>query len=92
MATAILCNIHGRVQGVGYRAWTIKNAQKLGLTGWARNRTDGTVEALFCGEEEPVEEMIQRCHEGPLAARVQKVERKLADIPPPRDFTQLPTE
>lgn len=88
MSTVIQCSIHGRVQGVGFRAWTVKTAKKLGLTGWVRNCDDGTVEAVFCGEEEAVEAMIAQCQHGPLAAKVTQVERKLADIPPPADFTQ----
>lgn len=92
MATAIQCIISGRVQGVGYRAWAMRNAQQRGLTGWVRNRSDHTVEALFCGEEEAVEAMIAACKDGPLSAQVSTIERKLADIPPPADFTQRPTE
>ncbi len=92
MSTAIHCTIHGRVQGVGYRSWTVKNAQKLGLTGWVKNTRDGTVEALFCGDNAAVEAMIEGCESGPLAAKVTKVERKLCDIPPPGDFKQLPTD
>jgi len=65
--------ISGRVQGVGYRAWTVGNARDLGLTGWVRNRRDGSVEALFQGEASRLEEMLQRCQDGPLAARVTEV-------------------
>lgn len=91
MATVIQCVIHGRVQGVGYRAWTVRNARKLGLTGWVRNTHDGTVEALFAGDPTAVEAMIEGCNDGPLAAKVSKVERKLSDRPPPPTFVQLPT-
>lgn len=84
--------ITGRVQGVGYRSWTVKNAQKLGLTGWVRNRDDGTVEAVFHGPESKVEAMLKECESGPLAAKVANVERKLFDAPPPVDFKQRPTE
>ncbi len=91
MATVIHCTIHGHVQGVGYRAWTVRNARKLGLTGWVRNTHDNTVEALFCGETAAVEAMIEGCQDGPLAARVVKLERRLADTPAPATFTQLPT-
>lgn len=93
--TTQLCvhaTIHGRVQGVGYRAWTEKNAIRRGLTGWVRNRTDGTVEAVFCGEEQAVENMLKDCETGPLSARVSHVERKMPDSPPPASFRQLPTE
>nr|GMC46298.1 acylphosphatase-like isoform X1 [Ipomoea batatas]GMC56574.1 acylphosphatase-like isoform X1 [Ipomoea batatas] len=62
--------IKGRVQGVFYRDWTVENAKELGLKGWVRNRRDGTVEALFSGSPEKVEEMEQRCRRGPPAAMV----------------------
>ncbi len=66
--------IHGRVQGVGYRAWAQAQAEKLGLQGWVRNRTDGTVEALAVGSHEQVEQFIHTCHEGPAHASVSGVE------------------
>jgi acylphosphatase len=88
----VQATIHGKVQGVGYRNWTVQNAQTRGLSGWVRNRTDGTVEALFCGDESRVEDMLHACKTGPMAARVSQVERKMPDIPPPAGFTQRPTE
>jgi len=66
--------IRGRVQGVGYRAWTEYTALDLGLEGWVRNRRDGTVEALFAGPQEAVDEMLETCHQGPPGARVEIVE------------------
>jgi acylphosphatase len=66
--------IHGRVQGVGYRAWMSANARQLGLNGWVRNRADGTVEAAIAGNTATIEAMIAACHDGPLAARVTQVE------------------
>ena len=65
---ALLVRIHGRVQGVWYRAWTQQEALKLNLTGWVRNRRDGTVEAVFAGPRIQVEAMIKVCHEGPPLA------------------------
>ncbi|XVE96623.1 hypothetical protein REPUB_Repub02eG0238600 [Reevesia pubescens] len=62
--------IKGRVQGVFYRNWTIENATQLGLKGWVRNRRDGSVEALFSGSLDSVQEMEQRCRRGPPAAMV----------------------
>jgi acylphosphatase len=62
--------ISGRVQGVGYRAWAMQTASRLGLRGWVRNRADGTVEALVSGEDEAVMAMIEACRQGPFAARV----------------------
>jgi len=65
--------ITGRVQGVGYRAWAIVAAERLGLRGWVRNRGDGSVEALVIGGEDAVAAMIEACWKGPLAARVTEV-------------------
>lgn len=65
--------IIGRVQGVGYRAWTEREAVKCGLGGWVRNRRDGTVEAEFDGPAEIVADMIAACRQGPPAADVSEV-------------------
>jgi len=70
--------IAGRVQGVGYRAWATRIAAGLGLRGWVRNRSDGTVEMLVTGPEDPVAAMIEAAHQGPPAARVSEV-RVFAD-------------
>lgn len=70
----IVCvRIEGRVQGVSYRAWTQEVAGVLGLSGWVRNRADGTVEALFAGPAEAVGAMLERCRKGPFASRVTAV-------------------
>ncbi|KAI4349116.1 hypothetical protein L6164_009752 [Bauhinia variegata] len=66
--------IKGRVQGVWYRNWTIDNATQIGLKGWVRNRKDGSVEALFSGSPEAVQEMEQRCRRGPPDAVVTGLE------------------
>ncbi len=67
---ARLVRISGRVQGVGYRAWTEREARTRGLSGWVRNRQDGTVEALFVGGELAVAAMIEACRKGPRFAEV----------------------
>src|SRR5437899_182444 len=72
METARL-RITGRVQGVGYRAWAIETAARLGLRGWVRNRRDGSVETLVIGDEDAVAAMVEACGEGPFAARVTEV-------------------
>ncbi|MGC2414388.1 MAG: acylphosphatase [Stellaceae bacterium] len=72
MRSALL-RIAGRVQGVGYRAWAIDTATRLGLRGWVRNRADGSVEALVIGEEDAVAAMIEACRDGPFAARVGEI-------------------
>ncbi|MCW8915328.1 MAG: acylphosphatase [Magnetovibrio sp.] len=78
--------ISGRVQGVWYRAWTRKAALKIGLKGWVRNRTDGTVEAVFCGTGEQITEMLKRCQKGPPLARVQAIHHTETEIPELQDF------
>ena len=66
--------IHGRVQGVSFRAWTQHQADLHGLRGWVRNRRDGSVEAVFSGPGDLVEVMLKACHEGPSGSWVEKVE------------------
>lgn len=66
--------ISGKVQGVGYRYFTMNQAIKLGLNGWVRNLPDTRVEAIFEGESEVVERMIRWCHTGPTAAVVKDVQ------------------
>ncbi len=62
--------VHGRVQGVGFRAFVEGEALARGLEGWARNRRDGSVEAVFMGEAATVAAMIEACRRGPFGARV----------------------
>jgi len=88
---SVRARIHGRVQGVWYRAWTEQTARKLGLSGWVRNRADGTVEALFCGSEGDVNRMLQLAHDGPPAARVEKIE-VFEDSPVTGGFKVLATK
>jgi acylphosphatase len=89
--TAIHLIIHGRVQGVGYRAWTGSTARKLGLKGWVRNRTDSTVEAVLIGDAATIGQMVEACREGPLNARVDTIIRGEWTDMSPEDFRQLPT-
>ena len=70
--------IRGRVQGVWYRGWTEEEAARRGLSGWVRNRRDGSVEALFAGPAALVNDMIEACRRGPPAARVEAVEQNPA--------------
>jgi acylphosphatase len=66
--------VSGIVQGVGYRAWTERNARDLGLMGWVRNLDDGRVEILVEGEKKHVDELIDRCYDGPRHAEVRNIE------------------
>jgi acylphosphatase len=74
MNTSTRAIIRGRVQGVGYRAWTVSTASKLQLKGWVRNRSDGTVEAVFHGNDDQLASMLAACKKGPLLARVDAIE------------------
>ncbi len=87
----VLARIHGRVQGVWFRAWTVQEAGRLGLDGWVRNRRDGSVEALFAGDAGPVEEMLRLCREGPSHAEVTAVETADWSEPVPPGFEQKPS-
>jgi acylphosphatase len=80
--------IEGRVQGVGYRAWMVREAGKLGLTGWVRNRPDGTVEAVVAGPEPAVQALLTACRRGPLLARVDGIQENFAELPEGDGFHQ----
>lgn len=85
--------IYGRVQGVGYRAWTAQKARKLGLSGWVRNLNDGTVECIAQGAREAIEALVAACHAGPPIARVTQVNTEdVAEIDVYLDFRQRPTD
>ncbi|KFG68585.1 acylphosphatase [Microvirga sp. BSC39] len=81
--------IHGRVQGVSFRAWTQHLAELHGLRGWVRNRQDGSVEAVFSGPADLVAVMLKACRQGPAGALVESVETidgADADLGPPERF------
>lgn len=65
---------HGRVQGVFFRDSTARRADELGVAGWVRNQADGTVEAVFEGDDEAVEGMVRFCRQGPGHAHVSELE------------------
>ncbi len=65
--------IKGIVQGVNFRYYTQREAQKNGVTGWVRNLPDGSVTAVFEGDEEDVEKMVQWCRNGPSSAQVSEL-------------------
>ena len=79
--TTVGLRISGRVQGVWYRGWTVDRATELGLAGWVRNLTDGTVEVLANGPREAVDRLIDVCRKGPKLARVDDVAVMVVDQP-----------
>lgn len=66
--------VHGLVQGVFFRDTTRRQAVQRGVAGWVRNNPDGSVEAVFEGEDESVERLVELCREGPRGARVESVD------------------
>jgi acylphosphatase len=72
--------ISGRVQGVAFRMETQLAAERVGVTGWVRNRPDGTVEAALEGDKPKVEQMLQWCRRGPVLARVDAVDVRWKDF------------
>lgn len=71
--------ITGRVQGVFYRESMRREAERLGISGWVRNRRDGAVEAIVQGEDTSVEAIVAWAWKGPSAARIDAVEASLAE-------------
>ena len=80
--------VSGKVHQVGFRDYTIRKAQALGVTGWVRNRQDGTVEIMVSGEDEAVAALVEACREGPPLARVDHVEAHVESGQPVKGFTK----
>ncbi|SRR5579862_894738 len=84
--TSLRLRVEGFVQAVGYRNFAIEEASKLGLDGWIRNRTDGTVEILISGAIKAVEAFVAASMRGPTGARVKNVEIHNAEPPTEKGF------
>ena len=65
--------IRGRVQGVSFRAWTVRQAETRGVDGWIRNREDGGVEAILAGDSDAIRQIVEACRVGPNHAVVTDV-------------------
>ena len=89
--THLRLRIEGAVQAVGYRNFVITEATRLGVDGWIRNRSDGTVEALVSGPNAAVETLVGLCMRGPPGARVGNVEMHKAEPPAEKGFHGRPT-
>ena len=81
--------IYGRVQGVFFRQSTFELARRYNLTGYVRNRRNGSVEAFFEGSDDNVNQMIEWCHSGPSQASVQGVEVVSTETFSDSNFTKL---
>ena len=91
MRRAVHVTITGRVQGVGFRDFVVTEAEKLGLDGWVRNRRDGTVEAVFAGDEQEIQYVLMELNAGPPAASVTDVQTAPYEGPIADGFNALPT-
>ncbi len=89
--TSLRLRIEGRVQAVGYRNFIIEEARKLGVDGWVRNRSDGTVEALVSGETKVVETLIAACARGPEGSRIKHIDMESVEAPAEKGFTRRPS-
>ena len=90
-APARLLRIRGLVQGVGYRNALHREATRLGIKGWVRNRSDGSVEALLAGPAPALDELIAWARRGPPAARVSEVSWEAAPAPVEAGFRREET-
>jgi len=90
MLRTVHCTIAGRVQGVGFRAATLRAASGLGLGGWVRNLTDGRVELVATGEAIQVERLVAWLSDGPPAAEVRSVDVVVAITTPFEQFEIRP--
>lgn len=80
MNECLQITVSGRVQGVYFRVFTQKQAQRLEITGYVKNLPNGTVEIIACGDKNRVAQLVNWCHKGPIMAQVSKVEtRQLND-------------
>jgi len=78
--------IYGKVQGVGFRNFVFLHAKKLNIRGYVKNNPDRTVEAVFEGDEDNINKMIELCKRGPERARVDKIDIKDIEINNYQDF------
>ena len=89
--TSLRLRIEGYVQAVGFRNFAIVEARRLGLDGWVRNRSDGSVEALVSGPTKAVEAFVGAATQGPRGARVSAVDLHNSEPPAEKGFQQRPS-
>lgn len=79
MMKELEATIYGKVQGVGFRAYTKKQAKKLDLVGWVKNMADGTVRTVVQGPEEDLETFAKKIKAGPYFSEVQDIDIRMSD-------------
>jgi acylphosphatase len=89
--TSLRLRIEGFVQAVGFRNFAIVEARRLGLDGWVRNRSDGTVEALVSGDNAKVELFVAAAMRGPQGSRIANIELHRAEPPEEKGFHRRPS-
>jgi len=89
--THLRVRIEGFLRAVGFRNYVIGEARRLGLDGWVRNRSDGTVEALVSGETKTVEAFVAACMKGPPGSQVKNVDLFKAEPPAEKGFHRRPS-
>ena len=90
--TARHLRIYGKVQGVFYRNWAEQTARSRGVSGWVRNCTDGSVEAVVAGETEHIQRFIALAHKGPASARVTHIDDRAEPEAEYAGFVVRPTQ
>jgi acylphosphatase len=76
---ALHIRVTGMVQGVFFRAWTAERARALGVVGWVRNASDGSVEGHLEGDKSAVQQLVDQLHRGPPSARVAAVDAEVSE-------------
>jgi acylphosphatase len=88
--TTLRVRVEGKVQGVGFRAFAVRQALALNLIGWVRNRSDGAVESLVTGTVKGVEQFVQACMKGPPGSKVTNIDLIADSDPGSQGFVELP--
>jgi len=91
MTEAVHLQIEGRVQGVGFRAFIVREARKRGLRGWVRNLRDGRVEVLLIGFRADIDRVVEACRNGPPGAHVTGFARGPSLDDGSTEFVEMPT-
>ena len=89
--TIFRLRIKGAVQDVGFRDWARQEATRRGLSGWVRNRSDGSVELMVAGDDAKVQDMLRACTQGPPLAQVTSIDIDNEKEAPPAGFARKPT-